>query len=991
MEKIKPERITDARRGEDNLQNLLGKWAVIDIETTGLDPEYDQIIDVGFLQFEGLELKRKYSSLVKFEGQLPLFIKKLTGISPEMLKKAPTWTKVRSELQDLAGHQLLAHNSKFEESFLGETFMELAQELGEEQEEDFVDSMPFLALMNPGESSLKLENFILKENIAEGEVHRGYEDSLDLLKVILVQCYKLHQDPAFKIQLESVGQKYLEDFFPMKFLSLTQGEILTLAEEIEFDLLEHLETHKQTLGEQSLEELTPRKVPFTGAGIQDLLRDEESMTEVLDHYYHRPSQEALSLRVGQSFKNNIHSIIEAPTGTGKTLGYLIPSALFNRETREQVLVATGTKALQYQAKEKDIPLLRKTLGLSEDAFKVSLLKGSSNHFCELSYRQKETEDLFFEQKELEEKIVLAYFEMLFFTNSRVSYDQQITREEFPYALKRGFTEYGHLENELKVDFRTCTGQKCAYSRHCSYLKGLRKAKEADVILGNHSLMFTWPKGIDRPKYIVVDEAHKVEGEATSSFTTRIDKPLLEGLYKSLQNSTGVGPLYYILSNHAGEENPEQIIQNVRNEVAETARVLGTHLMPLEEKMEFYFKKAPRYTSLFWNELPMVDFDSLSEGHGAGIFNLLQDIKFVLHSLYETLLPFTMRFEMKDFKEENDTLAWSRFEAFASQIIDLYEGLTLIMEGRQGYYLSMKYHEDFGYAFEAAPIDVGKKLFENLLTESSSVVFTSATLGGAQAKKGQGNGLQWSLGYTYAPAEKRFKAPFYLDPQFNYQENAKVYICDDTPKFFETNFVDNVLAKVFPLITKLGGRTLLLFSARSRFEVARELLIKKFEGEIPLFIQGMGENLVENFKQSDQGILLGMEMFGEGIDIPGDKLQFLFIDKIPDLRQDLIIKERRDFYNRSFGDEFSNYYLAHRARSLSQKLGRLLRTEKDRGAALVVDGRIKGWKPRTKDDLFGQLSPYKIHSAKLDDALVGIEEFLLTNKREPLQNSDVVLS
>ena len=199
--------------------------------------------------------------------------------------------------------------------------------------------------------------------------------------------------------------------------------------------------------------------------------------------------------------------------------------------------------------------------------------------------------------------------------------------------------------------------------------------------------------------------------------------------------------------------------------------------------------------------------------------------------------------------------------------------------------------------------------------------------------------------------------------------------DDSLPFYNHNFVEVTLEKIKSLIRDLGGKTLLLFSARARFEVAREVLLSQFEGEIPLFIQGMGNNVVEDFKNSKNGILLGMESFGEGIDVPGSALQFIFIDKIPDIRMDLVIKERRDFYERNIGNEFEDYYLASRARSLQQKLGRLLRTESDTGCVIVVDSRIKKWKSRTMGQFLKLMEPYSVERVPLDEACANVKNFL----------------
>ena len=119
----------------------------------------------------------------------------------------------------------------------------------------------------------------------------------------------------------------------------------------------------------------------------------------------------------------------------------------------------------------------------------------------------------------------------------------------------------------------------------------------------------------------------------------------------------------------------------------------------------------------------------------------------------------------------------------------------------------------------------------------------------------------------------------------------------------------------------------------------------------------------------------MESFGEGIDIPGDSLQFIFIDKIPDLRMDQVINDRRDFYEQNIGNEFTDYYLGHRTRSLHQKLGRLIRRESDFGGVIVVDSRIKRWKGKTLEKLYRLMEPYKINRAPLEQACNEVVSFI----------------
>jgi ATP-dependent DNA helicase DinG len=178
----------------------------------------------------------------------------------------------------------------------------------------------------------------------------------------------------------------------------------------------------------------------------------------------------------------------------------------------------------------------------------------------------------------------------------------------------------------------------------------------------------------------------------------------------------------------------------------------------------------------------------------------------------------------------------------------------------------------------------------------------------------------------------------------------------------------------PLIKRLGGKTLLLFSSRLRFELASDIILREFEGKIPVYVQGLGKNVVEEFKKENGAILIGMESFGEGIDIPGEKLSFIVVDKIPDVRQDLVIQRRRDFFEFKFGNEFNDYFLAHRTRSLHQKFGRLLRSENDHGAILLVDNRVKRWKGNTLKTFQKLMEPYQIISSALPKACEDIAEY-----------------
>lgn len=948
----------------------LGHWSVIDIETTGINPGVDEIIDLGFLQFEGTKLVRKFSSLVRPHHEISPFISKLTGITNKMLSLAPPWEKVEIDLVTLESHSLIAHNARFEESYLKRYFDDLPEH---QPRESFQDSMFYLALLKPEAEALNLEYFITLLGIAEREEHRGLSDSIDLLKVLLTLTYLTYYETERRLKLKEIMMSFNEeDFWFKKFFFLSQEELQDIAFQIDFELetivSEFLHNQKSDL--PVIYDRSEFSLEFNGQNLQKILRSEDKVQKVLPYYRYREAQEALSLRVGQAFKNKIHALIQAPTGTGKTMGYLLPSLLFAMSENETCLVATGTKTLQDQALAKDIPQVKNLLALGDD-IKIVRLVGSNNHLCELIFRENDDNNLSL-LDDFETTFVKAYFEMFFFYNQHQSYHGKLTREQIHYVLKRIFPAIQEKENELAVDYRACVGSSCPLIDQCSYMQGLREAKEAKLIIGNHALMLNWPRSIDKPQYIVVDEAHRLEGEATKAYAVEISNISLDNFSKYM--TQGMGALNYLLQSDEHDPHSQDKMDQNRERTHSALRILSDHIEPLKDLMEAYFKKLPNYSPIYSNELPFPKKEELKDSLSTTIYHSLESIFFVFSDLYTLFLPYMNRWDHKEFKNNSKKLqAWALFESSFGHLEKLTTGLKHCLETPVEWSTIMKFSESEGYVIESSPIDVGKMIHEELLSPSSSVVFTSATLGNASGDSGV-QSIEWMTGYTYLTPEKRFKQGLFLDAVYDYRNKSRVYLSSDTRRISDPLFVPELLETVNPLIKDLGGRTLLLFSSRQRFERAVEILLKEFEGKIPVFVQGLGKNVIEEFKKEESAILIGMESFGEGIDIPGEKLQFIVIDKIPDVRQDLVIQRRRDFFDNKFGNEFHDYFLAHRTRSLHQKFGRLLRSENDHGAILVVDNRIKSWKGGTLRSFQKLMEPYEIRSLPIKEACSEIREY-----------------
>ena len=954
------------------MSSPLEHWAVIDIETTGIHPGIDEIIDVGFVQFEGTKLVKSYHSLVACSTQVSKFIQKLTGITNEMLQKAPEPEVVSGHLSQLKGCQLIAHNADFEQSFL-QDFMG-----GAFPSQSYQDSLLYLALLFPGKDTLNLEHFIRKNGIAQKETHRGFEDAVDLLKVLLVTTLNVKKNKAYYLKFKNLLQYYgLDHYWYYHFLNLSDREIEEIGEQIHFSPYRHCceqQKKKSTTDTKQDTHSSPSvRREFSRKGIEEIYNS-KAINNHLPQYHRRDSQRELSFKVGQSFKNHVHAIIQAPTGIGKTLGYLIPSALFTLETKKQVLISTGTKVLQKQIVSTEITRVRNILGLQKNEWHTINLVGSKNHLCELLFREMDDRPPLLSTRTFEESFTDLYFDLVFLHNAQASYEDKIIRTDLPYVLKKKIPFFRKKSESIAVDFRSCSNHKCPLKDNCSYMTGLREAKKADLIVGNHALMFSWPQGSFKPEHIVVDEAHKMEEEATKAYVFEWGQSSAEALLQNLKHLTPLTPLFQLLV--LKEENRGQnrsLIDSIKRQAEETFKALHHYCTPLKELVESYFKERQNtYSDIFWNELPMVEKRGNPDSLEDVLYNHFEAIKNLIAEFSQLLRPYVLQFQDQETSTEEAGMI-THFETFVDSLEDMQTALEFSLEKQEGYSRAIRYHQQDGHLLYSAPVDIGKVIHTHLLSDAQSVIFTSATLGHPQ---GDTTNVEWATGHTYLKPEKRFQKATFLPPIFDYKNKARIYLCHDVPSLYDARFVSSTLTKVLPLIQAMGGRGLLLFSARTRFEQAREFLLNELWGKMPVFIQGMGEQVIEEFKQAGTGILLGMESFSEGIDLPGDVLRFLFIDKIPDMRKSLVSTKRQQFYGDQFGNAFVDYYLSHRARSLHQKLGRLLRSQSDSGGAIVVDSRISRWRASTVDTFLHMMNPYVIKRSSLDHACVDLEKFLL---------------
>jgi len=993
----------------------LGRWAALDLETTGLDASYDVVIDVGYLLFDGLKLVKRYSSLVH-PGKMEVsnFIQKLTGIKPRDLKKAPSWEEVSAELaEDLKDATIVAYNAGFEASFLSEILTSSSSPSSSSPSSSspssssassspspiFADGLNLLPLLFPQAPNFKLETFLAKWKLKPQEEHRGLADAEDMLKVLLTAVKNFREYyPEQDLFLGEAFAKYaLAANWVGRFYQLTNEELEALAAAMDFTIPD-LPTVGEDLAAaeawvlpsaaeaaqaaQACQTLGPPA--FSGEYLDKVFQQKDLMQACYPHHQYRPGQVQMAKRVGQALKNDVHAMIQAPTGTGKTLAYLLP-AMLSAAPDDKILIATGTKTLQRQILAQEIPRVRCLLGLSEEDCPVAFMIGSPNHLCAAAFAQQKLGRLW-EQIAEDERWPFLYLEIFFFYNEVLLRRgdpafqcRLLTVANLPPSWKQKFKALAKLEKEITVDFRRCSGRHCPQAAACAYWGGLKLARQASLIIGNHALLLTWPSAVERPTRMIIDEAQGMEREATEAFHWELGEEELKNLAANLQAGNALGALYYLIaqSNLYPPAQATEEIQKLSSPLQEMGDLLAQTVDSLATQVAQVAQQLPRYTEWFYNEIPFTP-NAASQAM-AEIGERSKTVHAVYERLAKLLTPWQTLLDPSKVPQVANRPVylenWQNFAGMLERIQEHTQHLAWALAGQEAWTWALRYKVSEGFAYYGALIDVGQIMYEQVLEPSRSVVFTSATLGPMNMQK-VATGVEWPLGYAYLPPAKRFATALNLPPVYDYQNKSRILLADDVPSMYDEFFVPQILEKLIPLLERNRGRALLLFSARQRFETAREILLRDLK--LPLFVQGMGLRPIDEFKAAGQGVLLGMEALGEGIDIPGDTLSLVFIDKIPDLRQDLIIKDRRAFFERKFGHEFESYFLAHRAQALAQKLGRLLRTEKDMGVGLVVDARLTSWKPHTWQRFAEMMAPYQLERCSFAQALQAAQEFLAAN-------------
>ncbi|NVI98671.1 ATP-dependent DNA helicase [Myxococcus sp. AM009] len=616
----------------------------------------------------------------------------------------------------------------------------------------------------------------------------------------------------------------------------------------------------------------------TPPSVDSLLGPGGALEVALPAYEHRPEQLQMARAVERAFAERSYLLAEAGTGTGKTLAYLVPALLSGR----RVVVSTATKTLQDQIFFKDLPLMREKMGLR---FEAAYLKGRSNYLCLHRY------DAFSKEPQFGSREESRYWSKL-----KAWAEATDTGDRGELDLPESFSAWSRLSTTSE----TCVGTRCPQYETCFVTRMRKRAEQADLLVVNHHLFFAdlalrssgkRTEGV-LPWYeaVIFDEAHALEDAASGYFGCSV-------------------------SNYRLEELARDAVASLKEDDARHA-MLRALAARLRAGADALFAQAPRALGLSGQEASV----ALRSEVMAKLSTPLEGVRDALAALS----AFTVG-------EREPELA-----AITRRADELEEQLSFLEKAESADHVYWAEQRGKGLFLRASPIDVAKELRERMYGALDTVVYTSATLAADSRFDFFANrmGLYGEDGQPVT----RVRTLAVPSP-FDYPSQAALYLPTHLPDPTAPGFIEEAAEEIERLCEVTGGRAFVLFTSLRNMVRAYELVAPRLPYQALLQGERPKQQLLEAFRETPS-VLFAAHSFWEGVDVPGDALSLVIIDRLPFASPgDPLVAARIKQLQQRGEEPFELYQLPHAALALRQGFGRLIRTQSDRGIVAMLDRRI----------------------------------------------------
>jgi ATP-dependent DNA helicase DinG len=656
------------------------------------------------------------------------------------------------------------------------------------------------------------------------------------------------------------------------------------------------------------------RTALDAAGLSALLADGGPFSSALEHFEEREGQKDMVAHMCDAFNADATALIEAGTGIGKSLAYLIPAIHWSLANNEKVVLSTNTINLQEQLLYKDIPDLKKILHMD---FSYVLMKGRGNYVC-FNRMDEARQDLFslIDEEELDQFNAISQW---------LDTADEESLSHLPFVPKPS------LWDKINSQSGTCIGGRCAHFGRCPINRVRRDAARAHLVVTNHHFLLADAQlgegsaSLLPPfKRLVVDEAHNLEDSATSFFTRTVKLSSTLKLLKRIYSGPrkGKGYLVYLQKrkNFSHDETLEQLMTS-------TVQVRSL-LFDMFERLGDFFSHYSQSSERDGVTVVEVDGNVLNDVHwNSDLLPAVGSFHKACSQLAADLIDFRRVFD-----KENDETVGRQVDGLVMGLMDVSQAINLFLGEDEGRYV--RWVEKKGeLGMVVAPVEVGDVLQDMLFGRMKSAVLTSATLTVGDSFEF----LKNRLSMAGTDMEIRIPSPFVYD------EQMKVFIPSDVAEPGHPRITDEIGGAILGVLKRTRGRAFVLFTSYRMLEHTHGMIAEQLkEAGYTLFKQGSESrrSLLDQFKSDIHSVLFGTVSFWEGVDAPGRTLECVIITKLPfKVPTEPITRARSSRILEQGGNPFLDYQLPIAVIKLRQGIGRLIRNRSDRGIIVILDPRI----------------------------------------------------
>ena len=898
-------------------------FVALDIETTGFDFLDNEIIEIGAVKYENGVAGKQFSEFIKPIGEVPLFIKQLTHITEEQLAGGKNLRDALILLREFIGNEtLVCHNAGFDIGFINRKLQDC--NLPQLSNRIF-DTLEISRIYLPFIFNHKLGTVAKFFQLNLENAHRAFYDAEVTGKILLELLKFIEKNIPLKLNYRiSEIARYVQPetnliFFLEKILE-HQKKYALLTKKIA-----KIEPFKDNYIEHTVEKLQE-------ISIADIFSEQGIFSKKFENYELREGQIQMAEAVLRNFEKREFLLVEAGTGVGKSFAYLIPAIIHSNKTDSaRVVISTNTKNLQEQLFFKDLPTVKKCLQIP---FKATLLKGRRNYICEKKW----------EESALDFEKIFTPFEAKKFLFLPVWKEFTKTgdiSENTSFNLKFA----GNTWKKLAAERHFCPGRKCPYYSRCFLMNVRHKAENSNLVIINHHLlladMVSENSVLGEYENLVIDEAHNLPHIAPAELGLSLGFNDFNGFFSQLFSTRGrfqSGILPNLKSAATASSIPEARKTRLISLAEEAINSLETNRTVFEEfflKIGEEVEKKGSYGKLRVKRED--DFPFLAK-FLSEIIEFLEELSKIAMNIKNELSEIKSSIFVK-YAEHLDNIdgVIKRTAEFYDAVISLYnpnlkENAYWLESFKTG---KEKYPNGI---LNYAPLNINRIMNELLYSKERSIVFTSATI----AIRGKFKYFSSRMGLDLLDPD--LVQELIVPSPFDYQSQAKVIVGGFLPAPKDKYFPSQSLKLIQKAIEISQVGTMVLFTSYKDLNYIYEKLKEPFYNrEILLLCQGKGISrnaLLSEFREHRDSVLLGTSSFWEGVDVPGESLSLLIVNKLPFMvPSEPIVEAYLEKLQAEGKDSFMHYMLPTALLRYRQGFGRLIRNKTDKGIVLVLDNRI----------------------------------------------------